>query len=238
MSDVIYEAAPDRELRAYLATPRGVGPWPGVVVVMDALGLSDDIRLAADRLATAGFLAFAPDLYSGRGIRCVVATLSASRSGRGETYEDIEAARRWLSARKDCTGKIGIIGFCMGGGFALLSAPRYAFSAASVNYGEVPADAVQRLAGACPIVASYGARDRGLRGRAQRLENALRTLGIDHDVKEYPDAGHSFMNRINTGPGLGQLVKFIGMNYRHESAEDSWRRILDFFDAHLLASGR
>jgi len=233
MSDVIYEVAPDREMRAYSATPRGKGPWPGIVVVMDALGLSDDIKLAAERLATAGFLAFVPDLYSGRGIRCVVATLSASRSGRGEAYEDIEAARRWLSAHKDCTGKIGIIGFCMGGGFALLSAPRYAFSAASVNYGEVPADAVLRLAGACPIVASYGARDRALRGRAQRLETALQALGIEHDVKEYTDAGHSFMNRINVGPGLGQLVRFIGMNYRHESAEDSWRRILDFFDTQL-----
>lgn len=233
MPDVFYEAAPERELGGYVTTPRGAGPWPGVVVVMDALGLSDDIRLAADRLATAGYLAFAPDLYSGRGIRCVVATLIASRSGHGEGYEDIEAARRWLSAREDCTGTIGIIGFCMGGGFALLSAPRYAFSAASVNYGEVPADADTRLAGACPIVASFGARDRGLRGRAQRLENALQTLGIDHDVKEYPDAGHSFMNRINTGPGLSQLVKFIGLNYRHASAEDSWRRILDFFDAHL-----
>jgi carboxymethylenebutenolidase len=235
MPKVTYEAAPEREMGAYLATPRGEAPWPGVVVVMDALGLSDDIRLAADRLATAGFLAFAPDLYSGRGIRCVVATVSASRSGRGEAYQDIEAARGWLAAHEDCTGKIGIIGFCMGGGFALLSAPRYAFSVASVNYGEVPNDAVQRLAGACPIVASYGARDRGLRGRAQRLEEALRELGIEHDVKEYPDAGHSFMNRINVGPGLGHLVRFIGMNYRHESAEDSWRRILDFFDAHLRA---
>lgn len=233
MPDMIYQAAPERELGAYLAVPRGEGPWPGVVVVMDALGLSDDIRLAADRLATAGFLAFAPDLYSGRGIRCVVATLSASRSGRGESYENIEAARRWLGAHENCTGKIGIIGFCMGGSFALLLAARDGFSAASVNYGDVPADAAQRLAGACPIVASYGARDRGLRGRAERLENALQALGIPHDVKEYPDAGHSFMNRINTGPGLGQLVKFIGMNYRHESAEDSWRRIFDFFDTHL-----
>jgi carboxymethylenebutenolidase len=119
---------------------------------MDALALSDDIRPAADRLATARFLAFGPDLYSGRGIRCVLATLSASRSGRGETYEDVEAARRWLGAREDRTGQLGIIGFCMGGAFALLSAPRYAFSVASVNYGEVPADALQRLAGACPIV--------------------------------------------------------------------------------------
>jgi carboxymethylenebutenolidase len=233
MPNVTYKPAPERELHAYLAAPRGEGPWPGVVVVMDALGLSDDIRLAADRLATAGFLAFAPDLYSGRGIRCVLATLRASRSGRGEAYDDIEAARRWLGAREDCTGKIGIIGFCMGGGFALLSAPRDAFAAASVNYGEVPADAVRRLAGACPIVASYGARDRGLRGRAQRLEDALQGLGIEHDVKEYPDAGHSFMNRVNVGPGFGQLVKFIGLDYRHEPAEDSWRRILDFFDDHL-----
>jgi carboxymethylenebutenolidase len=235
MTDVIYEAAPERKLGGYLAVPRGEGPWPGVVVVMDALGLGDDIRLAADRLATAGFLAFAPDLYSGRGIRCVVATLSASRSGRGEAYEDIEAARRWLSERNDCTGKIGIIGFCMGGGFALLSAPRYPFAAASVNYGEVPEDAVERLAGACPIVASYGARDRGLRGRAERLENALQALEIEHDVKEYPDAGHSFMNRINVGPGLGPLVKFVGLNYQHEASEDSWRRILNFFDMRLRA---
>jgi carboxymethylenebutenolidase len=114
---------------------------PGVVLIMDALGLSDDIKLQADRPAAAGYLAFAPDLYSGRGIRCVLATIQSSRSGSGEAYEDIEAARQWLDAREDCTGKIGVIGFCMGGGFALLCAPRYEFQAASVNYGEVPEDA-------------------------------------------------------------------------------------------------
>jgi carboxymethylenebutenolidase len=60
----------------------------------------------------------------------------------------------------------------------------------------------------------------------------LHTLGIDHDVMEYPDAGHSFMNRI-AGPELNPVLRFIGMNYDHPSAEDSWRRILSFFDAHL-----
>jgi carboxymethylenebutenolidase len=233
MPDTTYSPAEDRELRAYLAEPRGEGPWPGVVVIMDALGLSDDIRLQADRLAAAGYLAFAPDLYSGRGIRCVVATLQASRSGSGEAYANIEAARHWLAERDDCTGRIGIIGFCMGGGFALLSAPRYDLAAASVNYGEVPKDAASRLTGCCPLVASFGKRDPGLPGRAQRLEQALTELGVEHDIKEYPGVGHAFMNRINVGPALNPLMRLVRMHYDHPSAEDSWQRILTFFDAHL-----
>lgn len=233
MPDLSYPAASAPTLRGYLAQPRGDGPWPGVLVIMDALGLSDDIRLAADRLAAAGYLAFAPDLYSGRGLRCVVATIQASRSGSGDAYRDIEAARAWLTAREDCRERVGIIGFCMGGGFALLCAPRPGFAAASVNYGEVPGDARQRLAGACPVVASYGGRDRSLPGRAQRLESALTQLGIEHDVKEYPEAGHSFMNRINVGPLLNPVVRFVGFDYQHAAAQDSWRRVLDFFDRHL-----
>ncbi len=237
MPDISYHAS-SAELRAYLAVPRGAGPWPGVVVIQDALGLGDDIREQADRLAAAGYLGFAPDLYSGRGLRCVLATLQASRSGRGAAYDDIEAARRWLDQREDCTGRVGIIGFCMGGGFALLSAPRSEFAAASVNYGEVPEDAVQRLQGACPIVASYGRRDVTLRGRAERLEQALSELGIPHDVKEYQEAGHSFLNRINAGPILGSLVHLAHFDYHHSSAEDAWRRILTFFDEHLRADVR
>ena len=232
MPDLTYSAS-SGELRAYLAVPHGAGPWPGVVVIMDALGLSDDIREQADRLAAGGYLAFAPDLYSGRGLGCVVATLKASRSGEGTQYEDIEAARRWLVERDDCTGTVGIIGFCMGGAFALLSAPRYDFAAASVNYGEVPEDAVERLRGACPVVASYGRRDRTLRGRPQRLERALTELGVAHDIKEYPGAGHSFLNRINVGWAFGPLLHVAGFDYHHPSAEDAWRRIFGFFDQYL-----
>lgn len=233
MPDTTYHPATGRELKGYIAQPIGDGPWPGVVVIMDALGLSDDIKLQADRLAAAGYLAFAPDLYSGRGIRCVIATIQASRSGSGEAYEDIEAARQWLDAREDCTGRIGVIGFCMGGGFALLCSPRYDFQVASVNYGEVPKDAAERLAGACPVVASYGKRDRGLQGRADRLEQALTQLDVEHDVKEYADSGHSFMNRINVGPLFAPVVKFVGVNYVHADAEDAWRRILQFFETRL-----
>jgi len=227
--------APSGELGGYLAKPIRLGPHPGVVVIQDLLGLSDDIREQADRLAAAGYLAFAPDLYSGRGVRCVVATLRASRSGSGPAYEEIAAARRLLEAREDCTGRIGIIGFCMGGGFALLCAPHGGFAASSVNYGEVPHDAAERLAGACPVVASYGAQDRGLRGRAARLEQALKTAGVTHDVKEYPQAGHSFLNRFNTGPLLTPLLHVAGVGYDHRAAEDAWRRILEFFAEHLSA---
>jgi carboxymethylenebutenolidase len=232
MPDTTYQAS-SGELKAYLALPRDTGPWPGVVVIQDLLGLSDDIREQADRLAAAGYLALAPDLYSGRGLRCVLATLKASRSGEGAAYQDIEAARRHLTERGDCTGQVGVIGFCMGGGFALLSAPQYDFAAASVNYGEVPKDAAERLRGACPIVASYGGRDRTLPGRAQRLERALSQLEVPHDVKEYPGAGHSFMNRINLGPLMRPMLHVTAFNYHHSSAEDSWRRILRFFDTYL-----
>ncbi len=232
MPDLSYSAS-SAQLRAYLSVPRGDGPWPGVVVIQDAFGLTDDIREQADRLAAGGYLAFAPDLYSGRGLRCVLATLQASRSGQGPVYEDIEAARRWLVEREDCTGRVGIIGFCMGGGFALLSAPRYDFAAASVNYGEVPDEAVERLRGACPIVGSYGRRDRTLRGRAQRLEHALTELDVPHDIKEYPGAGHSFLNRFNLGPAFGPLLHVAGFDYHHPSAEDAWRRIFSFFDEYV-----
>jgi carboxymethylenebutenolidase len=204
------------------------------VVIQDSLGLSADIRAQADRLASAGYLALAPDLYSGRGLRCVLATMSASRSGKGEVYADIEATRVLLAGREDCTGRVGIIGFCMGGGLAILSASRYDFAAASVNYGEVPKDATERLRGTCPMVASYGQRDWTLRGRAERLETALTELGIPHDVKEYPGAGHSFMNRVAT-PLPGQLVHLAAFSYHEPSAEDSWQRILAFFGQHLRA---
>ena len=207
-----------------------------MVVIHDGLGLSDDIRLQADRLAAAGYMAFAPDLYSRGGLRCVLATLVASGSGTGVAYDDIEAARQWLTVRDDCTGRVGIIGFCAGGGFALLCAPKYDFKVASVNYGRVPDDATERLRGACPIVASYGGRDAGIRGGAERLDRALTELGIPHDVKEYPDAGHAFMNRINAGPMLGLFVRAVHMNYHHPSAEDAWRRILAFFDEHLASA--
>jgi len=221
------------QLRAHLAVPPvGEGPWAGVVVLHEAFGLTDDIRQQADRLAAAGYLAVAPDLFTAGGrLRCLRSTFAALRSGQGPVLGDMEASRRFLADRPDCTGRIGVIGFCMGGGFALLAATRD-FQASAPNYGMLPEDPGTVLRGACPVVASFGARDRALRGAAGTLATVLTDLGVEHDVEEYPDAGHSFLNRHNSGP-LAVLERVAGLSYHEPSAEDAWARILRFFDRHL-----
>jgi len=221
------------DVKAHLAVPPvGAGPWPGVVVLHESFGLNDDIRQQADRFAAAGYLALAPDLYSAGGARrCLRATFRSLMTGEGKAFDDIETARTWLAARADCTGRIGAIGFCMGGGFALLTAAR-GFEAAAPNYAHLPKDLDAVLRGACPVVASYGAKDRTLRGTAAELESALVRTGVEHDVHEYPQAGHSFLNRHDLGPG-GALLRVAGIGFHEPSAEHAWGRIVRFFEAHL-----
>ncbi|MFD0903802.1 dienelactone hydrolase family protein [Actinomadura sediminis] len=224
-----------RDLPGYLAVPEGEGPWPGVVVLFEALGPTADMRAQADRFAAHGYLAVLPDLYGGAPwLRCVTKAMRDMRAGRGATYDAIEATRAWLAGRDDCTGDIGVCGFCMGGGFALVAAARYDFRAAAVNYGMLPRRPEEALRDACPIVAGYGAADPTLRGTARKLERVLTDAGVPHDVKEYPGTGHGFLTDTEPPGPLGPVSKIVfGMGRGRENAPDAWSRLFAFFDDHV-----
>jgi carboxymethylenebutenolidase len=225
----------DGSIRGYLAEPQkevaGDPPWPGVVIVHDAFGLTEDARNITERFSTAGYLALSPDLYSRGGfVRCVKTVFGELTAAKGRSFDDISAARSLLAEREDCTGKVGVVGFCMGGGFALVAASQ-GFDASAPYYGPPPKD-LSILDGACPIVASFGKRDRTLVGAAAKLETELTNRRIPHDVKEYPGAGHSFANQFQLGP-LNVLAKVAGLGYHREPSEDAWRRVFAFFSEHL-----
>jgi carboxymethylenebutenolidase len=204
-------------------------------MVHEAFGLDEVTRRNADRLARAGYLTLAVDLFSTGGgtVRCLVRTMRTMMRGEGQAYVDIETARQFLADSPDCTGKIGIIGFCMGGGFALMTASR-GFDASSANYGDLPRTLDDALDGACPIIATYGGRDKILKGRAARLEIKLAAHGVVHDVIEYPSAGHSYLNDEETGPRpLRPLMRVAGIGPEPDSAAQGWQRIDAFFAEHL-----
>lgn len=140
-----------------------------------------------------------------------------------------------MVARTDCTGRVGLLGFCMGGGFALAGASGRHFDVVSANYGRLPSDLDAAPTDACPVVGSYGARDRSLRGAPEKLEAALTAAGIPHDIKEYPTAGHAFLNDAETGPWPLRPVlrRFVGAGPDPVAAADAWQRIERFFAEHL-----
>jgi carboxymethylenebutenolidase len=225
-------STPHHRLKGYVATPQGEGPWPGVIVLHDIFGLTDVTRGHADWLASEGYLAVAPDLFSWGGrLRCIRALMMDLAARKGPAFDDVDVVRQWLEGREDCTGKTGVIGFCVTGKFAILLAAGHGFSASGLNYGPLPNDIDAIMGGACPVIASYGGRDRRLKGAAARLKGALERNRIEHDVKEYPDAGHSF---LDDHKGLiGVLGAVIGATYKDEAAADARDRIRTFLARHL-----
>lgn len=227
-----------REVVGWLELPPGPGPHPGVLVVHELWGLTGDIERICGRLAAAGYVALAPELY-GPGARpiCVArAVRDLARGGGAEGAGRAGEALVALRERPEVDGaRVGAIGFCMGGGFALLLGAREELRATAVNYGRVPESAAE-LEGLCPVVASYGGRDRQLLGDFERLRRFLDERGVAHDTQLYPEAGHSFMNRSLPRPATRALRPLAAVEYRPEEAEDAWRRILAFLAEHLAGA--
>lgn len=224
-----------RALVARLEVPDGQGPNPGVLVIHELWGLTGDIERICKRLANAGYAALAPELY-GPGSRPVCIARAVRDLARGGGERGIGRAAEALRAmreRPEVDGsRVGAIGFCLGGGFALLLGAREELRATAVNYGRVP-EGEAELERLCPVVASYGERDRQLVPQAERLHRFLEDREIEYDLKLYPDAGHSFMNRSLPKPATRALRPLAMVQYRPDDAEDAWRRILAFFAEHL-----
>ena len=223
---------PDGPIDALLSTPPGNGPWPGVVVIHDAFGYGRDKQSINDRIAQAGYVALTPNMYARGGrIRCITRVMRELMTQRGRALDDILAARDHLQARPDCSGQVGIAGFCMGGQFALVMSPE-GFGASAPFYGTpLPRHLSETLEGACPIVASFGARDPLGKGAPEKLREVVAAKQITNDVKVYPGVGHSFANKLPGQP----LLRITGFGYNEAATEDAWNRVFAFFGEHLGA---
>ncbi len=232
MSDVttIQMDTPAGPIDALLDIPDGPGPFPGVVVVHDAIGYQPDKESISENIAAAGYIALTPNLFARGGrARCITKVMRDLMTKRGHALDDILAARDHLLSMPECTGRVGIAGFCMGGGFALVMSPM-GFGASAPFYGvPLPRQLSETLDGACPIVASFGARDPMGIGAPGRLRRVLGYKGIRNDVKVYPRAGHSFANKLPAQP----LLRIIGFGYNDLAAQDAWARVYAFFGEHL-----
>lgn len=211
-------------IKGYLARPAKAGKLPGVLVIHENRGLNPYIEDVARRLAVANFIALAPD-----GLTSVGGYPGNDEKG-GELFRQVDrekmildfmAAARWLKTRPDCSGKIGVVGFCFGGGVANTLAVRLGseLSAAVPFYGgqPAPADAGRIKA---PLLIQYAGLDTRINQGWPTYEEALKANHVTYTMHMYENVNHGFHN--DTTP-----------RYDKAAAELAWQRTLDFFNRYL-----
>jgi carboxymethylenebutenolidase len=212
-----------RSLAGFLARPAGAGPFPGVIVIHEIHGLNDNIRDVTRRFADSGYAALAVDLFAGRNRLVCMARFfsgmllnSLSHGGIG----DLKAALSYLGSRPEVDPtRVGAIGFCLGGSFAIAWACTEDRLKAIAPYYAMNPRPLAAVARSCPVVGSYPEKDfTASAGRS--LDAALARQGIVHDIKIYPAARHSFFNDH-------------GANFDPAASDDAWQRTLAFFATHL-----
>ncbi len=211
-------------INGYLVHPVGVAKAPGVLVVHENRGRNPYVEDVARRLGTAGFLAVAPDGlttvggYPGDEQKAVTLVGTVDRN---KMTEDFVASAEWLKARPDCSGKIGVVGFCYGGGIANQLAVRLGsdLAAAVPFYGAQPpaADAAKIKAA---MLLHYGSLDNRITGGWPAWEAALKANHVTYEGYVYEGANHGFHN--DTTP-----------RYDEAAAKLAWQRTLDWFNKYL-----
>jgi len=213
-----------RQIHHYRATPEGEGPWPGVVLAHDSMGLDANTKNLADRLAAEGFLVIAPDLYDGK------VALDADKGREMSVIMDekesvaiLEAVAGHLKQLPEVGDhRVAFVGFDMGGRLALLGGmASQDVSAVVAAYGRpvMEVDELRRIG--CPILALYGDRDATIRKEdVEAFRQALEAAGRSADVRVYEGAGHNF-------------AKAEDPNHDPTAAKDAWSLIVAFLRDHL-----
>ena len=215
----------DGSASGILYLPQGSGPHPALIVIHEWWGLNDWIKQEAAGFAKQGYVALAVDLYHGKVADTPDMAHELSRGlPQDQGVRDLVAAFRYLQDRKDVQrNRIGAVGWCMGGGYAMqLSIAEPALKAVAINYGALATDksALEKVHAA--VLGNFGGQDHGIPPDAvHAFETAMQSIGKPVDVKIYPDASHAFENPNNkTG-------------YRPDDAADALGRIDRFFAAEL-----
>lgn len=216
----------DETVSAFLAKPDGKRPFPGVIVIQEWWGLDNWIKDQARALAKEGYAALAVDLYRGKVTnKPEEAHQLMMGTPRDRATRDLKAAFAYLQGRSDVSKtKVGAIGWCMGGMYAMaLAVEEPTLAAAVAYYGAPPTDPAAIAKIKAPILGNFGGDDKGPSPeQVKAFEAAMKKAGKTVDIKIYDGAPHAFANVNNPWKG-----------YREAAAKDAWARTAAFFAKYL-----